>query len=699
MAPGGPSRYGEARAPATVPYNDPMFPLLLAIFTGAFLLFQVQPLLAKYILPWFGGGPAVWTTAMLFFQIFLLGGYAYAHVSVRRLSPRGQAVLHLALLALGLAFLPVAPAEHWKPSGSGDPTIRILLLLSATVGLPYLLCAATSPLIQAWWSRLHPDRPPFRLYALSNLGSLLALVTYPFVVEPALGRHTQSLAWSGGFMLFVIVSAVSAIRLWRSPAATAQPARDASAAIVAPRRLQQALWVGLPAAASMLLLAVTNQITLDLAPVPFLWVLPLAIYLLSFIITFERERWYSRPAFAGALLPAACAVIWLFGNTSLGAPVQIGMYSIALFVFCMAAHGELARLKPDPRQLTSYYVSIAAGGALGGAFVALVAPRIFTGFLELHAAIVLGGILVLVALGTDPRSKLHGGRPRWAWGVLGVAVLACVVALGLNALASPPGTIEHSRNFYGLTRVVREGQGTPDDRLVLYSGDMTHGLQYLDPELRQRPTTWYGEEGGVGTAFGALRSRHPWTVGAVGLGAGTIAAYGRPGDRFRFYEINPEVVRAARTHFSYLADAKAQIDVVLGDARLSLEREPPQGFDLLVLDAFSSDSIPVHLLTREAFDAYARHMKPDGLIAVHLTNLDFDFVPVVRRQGKHLGWSVVPVHAEPEDGWDSDWVLLTRSDEVLASPKVFVARLRAPAAALSSRQWTDDYTNLMSCLK
>lgn len=681
-----------------MPYNGPMITLLLAIFTGAFLLFQVQPLLEKYILPWFGGGPAVWTTAMLFFQVFLLGGYAYAHLSVRRLSPRAQAVVHLVLLTLALAFLPVTPAEHWKPTRSDEPTLRILLLLSATVGLPYLLCAATSPLTQAWWSRLHPDRAPFRLYALSNLGSLLALVTYPFVVEPAFGRHAQSLVWSGGFVLFVIVSATSASQLFKGTRETAPVDKDHSAVAATPRRLERALWVALPAAASMLLLAVTNQITLDLAPVPFLWVLPLCLYLLSFIITFERERWYSRPAFAGALLPAACAVIWLFENKSLALPWQIGLDSLVLFVFCMAAHGELARLKPDPRHLTSYYVSMAAGGALGGVFVALVAPRIFNGFQELHVAVALCGGLVLLAIGADPRSALRGGRPRWAWGFIGLASLACVAALGRNAIASSPGTVEQSRNFYGVTRVVREGQGTPDDRRVLYSGDMTHGLQFLDPERQRQPTTWYGEGSGVGMAFQALASRSPWKVGAVGLGAGTVAAYGRPGDQFRFYEINPEMVRAARTHFSYLADSSAKIDVVLGDARLTLEREPAQGFDLLILDAFSSDSIPVHLLTREAFEVYARHMKQDGVIAVHLTNLYFDFVPVVLRQGKHLGWSAVPVHAEPKSGWNSDWVLLTRSDEVLNSPGVWIARLRAPPSRPSPRQWTDDYTNLMSCL-
>jgi hypothetical protein len=676
-----------------------MLTLLLAIFSGAFLLFQVQPLLGKYILPWFGGGPAVWTTAVLFFQIFLLGGYAYAHLSVRRLSPRGQAILHLGLLAVGLAFLPVAPGEQWKPSGSGEPTIRILLLLTATVGLPYLLCAATSPLTQAWWSRLHPEIPPFRLYALSNLGSLLALVTYPFVLEPALGRHAQSLAWSGGFVLFVIVSAASALQLWRSPSATARVERDAGTPIEAPRGLDRALWVGLPAAASMLLLAVTNQITLDLAPVPFLWVLPLGLYLLSFVITFERERWYSRRVFAGALLPAAFTVVWLFENKTLSVPAQIGLYSIVLFVFCMAAHGELTRLKPDPRLLTSYYVSIAAGGALGGVFVAIVAPHVFSGFQELHVAVALGGLLVLVAVGADRRCMLHGGRPRWIWGLLGLVSVACLAALGRSALATSPGMLEQSRNFYGITRVVHAGTGTPDDRKVLYSGDMTHGLQFLAPERRREATTWYGKDSGVGMAFEALAGRSPWNVGLVGLGAGTLAAFGRPGDVFRFYEINPAVVHAAQTHFTFLADSKAQIEVVLGDARLSLEREPKQGFDLLVLDAFTSDSIPVHLLTLEAFELYASHMKPDGVIAVHLTNLHFDFFPVVRRQGKQLGWSVVPIHVEREDGWDSDWALLTRSDEVLDSPNVWIARLKAPVSPPAKLPWTDDYTNLMSCLK
>lgn len=706
--------------------SEPVAAFPTTIFAGAFLLFQIQPLIARYILPWFGGGPAVWTTAVLFFQVLLLAGYAYAHWSLRRLGPRSQAAIHVALLLAALAVLPITPSDLWKPEDIANPTAQILLLLTVTVGLPYFVLASTSPLLQAWVSRLRAGAPPYRLFALSNTGSLLALLTYPFLVEPTLGRASQVALWSWGFGVYALFSCACAATVWRggpealapmhAAPASKQPAvgtwsktkgqrKKRPGGSQPERRLSDVelhlLWLGLPAAASTLLLATTNQLSQDVATVPLLWVLPLSLYLLSFIIVFERERWYHRPTFAGALVPAMGLALWLLFQEG-GAPIrlQICGYSLVLFACCMACHGELARLKPEPSKLTGYYLMIAAGGALGGAFVTLVAPLIFDSYLEMHVGLLLCCALVAVALRGDRRSALYRGRPRWAWSLLGIAFLGLTLGLGLQSRIAAQTAIETARNFYGVLQVTQEETGTRVERVELIHGSTRHGLQFRLAEKRGWPTTYYSGPSGAGLVFGWYANRSEGHFGFIGLGIGTLATYGKPGDRFRFYEINPEVERIARTHFSYLEDSKADLEVILGDARLSLEREEPQGFDVLFLDAFNSDAIPVHLLTAEAFEVYDRHLVPNGVIAVHTSNKHLYLRPVVERLARHLGFESLFVFNQPDPrGFSrSRWLILSRNKAFIESDFSMWSVDRRPVPA-GVDLWTDDYSNPFQVLR
>ena len=676
----------------------------VTIFTAAFLLFQVQPIIANYILPWFGGSPSVWTTAMLFFQAALLGGYAYAHFSIRHFRPRGQAVLHLVLLAVGLALLPITPAARWKPEAVGAPTLQIMLLLLVTVGWPFFALASTSPLLQAWFSRLRPGVSPYRLYALSNVGSLLALVSYPFLVEPVVGRTAQTQLWSGGFVLFAVLSAGCALWIWRVQPTLATP--DASEAaseggIPRPDRTTRLLCLALPAAGSVLLLAATNHMSQDVAVIPFLWVLPLSLYLLSFIIAFDHDKWYNRAVFIIALVPAMAGVVWmLFYGVDAPVLLQIGVHSIALFICCMACHGELARLKPHPRYLTSYFLGIAAGGALGGVLVGVVAPLVFDLFLELHLGLMACCALVLLAIGTDKGSALYGGRPRWAWRTIGVSYVMLATALSLHVSQSTSVTIARSRNFYGVLRVYGDAMGTDLETHTLQNGRILHGVQFMAPDLRRLPTTYFTAPSGVGLAFRAFPRWSERRIGVVGLGVGTLATYSLPGDYIRIYEINSDVLRMATDHFTYLADSEARVEVVLGDARLSMEREAPQRFDILVLDAFTSDAIPVHLLTKEAFEIYRRHLKPDGVIVVHFTNRYFDLEPVLQQVAQYFEMKAAHVFTDdgPMSTYHADWMLLSTNEEFLNADMVAEVARTQVQSDKRIPLWTDDYSNLFQVL-
>ena len=682
-----------------------MLAFSLTIFWGACLLFLVQPLIARFILPWFGGGPAVWTTCMLFFQVLLLGGYAYAHFSISRLTPRRQVITHLSLLALSVALLPITPGDHWKPTDGSHAAGHILLLLLACLGLPYLVLSATGPLLQAWFSKANPGVSPYRLYALSNIGSLLALLAYPFVLEPQLARQTQAEWWSIGLALYAGLASWCGYKVWHSDGAdSAKSAADDEEP--APTLIRQLLWFALPACGVMLLLAITNKLCQDIAVVPFLWVLPLGLYLLSFIVSFDSPRWYHR-AFWLPLLAVLLGLVLqnLYQAESHPDITPLAtLYLGTLFVACMVCHGEVFRLRPGAGRLTGYYLSISAGGAVGGLFVALVAPFVFPDYFELHLALFLAAALVILVLRQDPSLPFRQGRARWAWAVPFVALAAMGYGLADVAATSLRGSLSTTRGFYGVLKVNDNDAGSAElHHLTLQHGATIHGLQYVDPEKRTFPSSYYTSTSGIGRLLRAHKPGGGRKVGAIGLGCGTLATWGLKGDTFRFYEINDDVARLATSTFTYLKDSKAKTELVMGDARLSMEREADQQYDVIVLDAFSSDAIPVHLLTLEAFDHYQRHLKPDGAIAVHVSNRYLDLHPVVYRIADKIGFPAITIDDNDtayEDAgfYGSDWIIMTRNQVLLQQPllkDVTKETVEFPARIM---YWTDERSDLLSIL-
>ena len=655
------------------------------------------------ILPWFGGSAAVWATCMLFFQVALLLGYLYADATIRFLKAKTQVILHVCLLGACVFLLPIVPGGAWKPAPSQDPSLRILALLSATVGLPYLLLSTTSPLLQAWYVRTYRGAMPYRLFALSNAGSMIALLSYPVAVEPFLAVRRQAQIWSAGFLVFGLLCAAAALRSRREE--SARP-KDAAADGDAPAEpVTRILWMALAACASTLLLAVTNHLTQNVAAIPFLWVLPLSLYLLSFILCFSVDGRYRRIVFLPLLALGLGGMTFLLskGQETAKLSLLVPVFSGGLFVCCMVCHGELAAMKPHPRRLTSYYLMISLGGALGGIFVGLVAPYGFRGYYELPAGIAACAALTLVVLFRNGSR----GASRSRWRTAGM-LLATACAAGLAALLA--WQVREStrdarvlvRNFYGGLKVSDSGTSDDDAIRTLVHGTITHGRQFLSPARRGRPTTYYGPKSGVGLALRDRGRGMPLRVGIVGLGAGTIAAYGKRGDTYRFYEINPLVIRLAKTEFGYLRDSGAKVDVVPGDARLSLEAEPPQEYDILAVDAFSGDSIPVHLLTREAFDLYFRHVREGGILAVHVSNRYLDLKPVVRRAAESMGKEAVVVENEEdvEAGvYGATWILVSGDHSRFERSALLKEAGQPLPAGENVRLWTDDYSNLFRILK
>jgi len=668
----------------------------ITIFCSAFLLFLVQPIIAKQILPWFGGSATVWTTCLVFFQTTLLVGYAYSDFVVRRLSARAQAGMHTLLLAESCLLLPIIPATHWKPLGSENPSLLILRLLAATIGLPYFLLSTTSPLVQAWFARSFPGRSPYRLFALSNLASMLALVGYPFVLEPRVATRAQSYGWSAAFVAFALLTAASAWFSLRAPhrAMAVAPVADGTANEPPPTVGRQMLWVALAATGSFLLLAVSNHICQNIASIPLLWIAPLSIYLLTFILCFDSTRWYRRELFAAMLAAGIGVMGFTLADRSLihRLELQIAVFCAGLFLACMFCHGELARLKPAPRHLTRFYLMVSLGGAAGSAIVGLLAPVVLPAYFELGFGLVACATLLVFQL---RRQHLV---------FVSLAALALLFSLGSNAWAIwefYDSTIFATRNFYGVLRVQEFDQGTPNYHRSLIHGTILHGTQYLEPKLERHATTYYTPSSGVGRAIDSMHpSLKPLKVGVIGLGAGTIATYGSRGDVYRFYDINPAVVGIARRDFSFLRTSEATTEIALGDARLSLEREPPQGFDLLAIDAFSSDAIPVHLITTEALAVYRRHVRPGGTIAFHVTNRYLDLAPIVRKLAEAHGLRAVLVADDGDDalGSRSDWVLLSDSNATLDVPAIDEV-----SEAIDLRSdlplWTDDFNNIVQVLK
>jgi hypothetical protein len=682
----------------------------ITIFLGSFLLFQLQPLVGRSILPWFGGGPAVWATCMVFFQVGLLAGYSYAH-AISTMTRRRQACLHSGLLIAATLLLPVAPsAAIWKPAPGSPPVAAILLLLATTVGLPYLALCASAPLVQHWFLRDCPERSPYRLYSLSNCASLLALASYPFIVEPLLSLRHQAAVWSWGFGLYSLICAACALRpvLSGTPDPATDPddyPSDRDRGMTGPELSSgdPIFWLLLSACGSALLLATTNQLCQEVAVIPFLWVAPLALYLLSFVVCFRNDQGYDRLRWGilltGFLAPA-CSVFILGARVAL--PMQIIVYLTALFAGCMVCHGELVRSRPHPARLTAFYLALSAGGALGGMFVALAAPVLFSDFWEYP---VVWWITCLSVVAAWYRSGLFRVAPRWLLPLVGSGIALLVLTTLRPLLSYAPYTETVTRNFYGVLRVIKHQEGSGEMRTLMH-GAITHGFQFADPGRRRLATSYYGPESGVGLALHLhprRLARLPLRVGVIGLGTGTVATYGVSGDVFRFYEINPAVITIARERFSYLSDSAARIETATGDARLMLEAElasgRPQQFDIIVVDAFTSDAIPIHLLTRECFAVYGRHLHPDGIIAVNATNRFLDLPPLIRTQGELEGFSVASVNssADSKNGiFKADWVLLTRNTRFINNATLRSRLSPLPAAALP---WTDDYASLWSLIK
>ncbi|MGV3624498.1 MAG: spermidine synthase [Archangium sp.] len=655
----------------------------VTVVLSAFLLFLVQPLMGKVVLPWFGGASAVWTTCLLFFQLMLLGGYAWSHLVVRRLRGEWQRRAHLILLGIAATALivggalwgtPLIPSSALRPSPTDAPMGHLLLVLFLCVGLPYFALASTGPLLQAWVAQKVDTSKAMRLYAVSNIGSLFGLLAFPVLLEPFWPLRTLAWGWSIGFLVFVVACASVA---WNAPVIEREAAAESK---LPPARV--ASWIALAALPSALLMAVTNHLTQDVAPIPFLWVLPLVIYLASFVVTFDSERWYRR----GWAIPA----LWLFSLACAGmlmVPIEnsafkgLVIHCGFLALACLVGHGELVKLRPRGEHLTAFYLAVSVGGALGGLLVGLVAPMVLHAFYELQ---IFGALLMVAIAVVVARSE---GPSRFGKVVVAFSVIVIVV---FGWATTKPGitVVETTRDFYGVLRVERD-----PDAYVLMHGRIMHGLQFFDsPEKLKQATTYYSKASGVGLWLDSKVST-PLHVGAVGLGVGTLAAYAKPGDTYRFYEINPTVVGIAKgPYFTFMRDAPQMPEVVLGDARTSLEQEEPNGFDLLAVDAFSGDSIPTHLLSREAIALYLSHLKgPDSVIALHVSNRYILLLPVVARFAREFGLKslVVDNRANAERS-SSQWVLLSREPINLEVPKSDLIDL----TKFNGPLWTDEFTSL-----
>ena len=701
----------------------------LVITLSAFLIFLVQPLIAKQILPWFGGTAAVWTTCMVFFQSALLAGYGYADWAPRRFGIARQARIHAVLALLSLIALPITVSAFWKPTDGTAPVVQILALLAVTIGLPYFMLSATSPLVQTWFARAHPDRDPYRLFALSNGASLAALLCYPFLVEPNAALRDQAIGWSVLYALFVIGMATLALRTARRETAAARAATAAveDAVVVAPTGVVadplsassslspssppstaapaapvtppssrlQIWWLALAATASAMLLAVTNHVTENIASVPLLWLMPLTIYLLTFILCFDGRRWYTRETFFGPVLVGVGVMGWQLIDKAhqFDLVIQSIAFGAGLFVVCMFCHGELVASKPDPRYLGRFYTLVALGGAIGSALVALVAPAILKSYWETALLLIL--VMILVS------------AMAWAWSRRGFALavaglIATMHVAWTHMVEDRKNTVWMGRNFYGAMKVrVFEPNEHENHHRKLVHGTILHGEQYLTPEKKHFATTYYTGTSGVGRAIDIkARDSTSIRVGMVGLGVGTVATYARKDDVYRFYEIDSQVPLIAYEYFSYLRDAEGKVEIVLGDARLSIEKEPPQNYDVLALDAFSGDAIPAHLITREAVQLFRKHLAKDGILAYHVSNRYLQLGPVLGIIAKAEGLTALQI-----DDFNSNegsplkspsvWVLLSEKPETLEPLKQY----GIPPEEKPWRMWTDDYHNLIQVLR
>ncbi len=676
------------------------YPLL--IFISAFLLFQIQPMISRYILPWFGGSSNVWIISVLFFQTFLLAGYAYAHFLIRFFRPAFQISFYLFLLFIAVLILPITPADYWKDYILENPTLTILSLLIISIGLPYFILSATSPLIQAWFNQQFPNASPYRLYSLSNFGSLLGLVTYPFIIEPFFNIRLQTQIWSAGFIFFVVLVVILTFQKSNKFFTREAWLDKKDIESKSPLLYQRLLWIVLPFLASGMLLAVTNYITQDIAAVPLLWIFPLVIYLFSFIFTFRGSEFYDRRLVVKffILIHIILAVLLKQGFADSIIMIVIA-FLLSLLFYTIFCHGELFELKPDPKYLTSFYLAISLGGALGGIFVGLISPLIFPAYLELHFFIFVGYLLLIIILLINRSFFLYPKYPIRSWFFILIFFIFISYILGSQVVNTVKKPWFISRDFYGVIRLFKQQTGESGHYISLYHGGILHGSQFSLPENECYPTTYYGYESGVGKSFDLLKNRGNLKIGAVGLGTGTLASYAAD-SYIRFYEISSNVAMVAQKQFTYLNKCAGSYDIILGDARISLEKESPQNFDIMVLDAFSGDAIPVHLMTKESFAVYLNHLKPNGILAVHISNKYVNLEPVVSSLAGHFNLSAVIIKSESaadKAQAASTWVILSPDSDLLKNETIKSVAIDFPVDLFSSNLWTDNYSNILRVLR
>ena len=685
----------------------------LTIALSAFLIFQVQPIIGKYILPWFGGSSNVWSTTLLFFQIALLIGYTYAHLLVKYFDSKKQVLIHMSLLFLSVILLPITPSEAFKPQGVEDPFWKILFLLFSAVGAPYILISSTSPLLQYWYAQRFSNKSPYRLYSLSNAGSLFGLISYPFLFEPILRLNFQTVFWSGCYVIYILLCGLAGYSLYKYVLHSKcdEKEDDVKKTKIPSSKLHFStvlMWLSLAACGSLFLLASTNKITQDVAPIPLLWIIPLSLYLTSFIITFNSPGWYKRsiwiPLF---LITIAAQILGLYKYSGWDIFIVILIFSLGMFAVCMVCHGELARIKPDSRHLTTFYLFVSLGGALGGMFVSLFAPKFFRGHWEYHIGILAALILIGISLFRTRQETSRAFTTVLSGGWITVIITAGVFLLH-NIEKVEKNSLETKRNFYGVIRVYDERSGEPRHRHRINNGNIKHGTQFWQPDKRDYPTTYYAKRSGIGLALRYHPNRlqgKGLKVGIVGLGAGTIAYYCNEKDHFRFYEINQIVADMAYRHFTYLSEAEGKIEVLMGDGRITMEREladtGSQKYDVLAIDAFSGDSVPVHLLTKEAFALYLKHLKKDGILAMHISSKYLQLENVISGMTNvfKIGSQYVKTRKNGKKNISrTTWVLLSNNLQFLSYSKV-VKYVTPWPDNLDNVVWTDDFSNLVRVLE
>jgi SAM-dependent methyltransferase len=661
----------------------------IAIFLSSGLLFLLEPIAAKRILPLLGGSAAVWAACLVFFQTALLGGYLAAHWMATRLAMRAQRAVYLLLIVASIGQLALSAGTELS-ADSSHPIASVLRLLMLLIALPFVTLSSSGPLLQSWYART-TTASPYRLYVVSNIGSLLGLLVYPWLIEPQASLRAQSFGLLAGMILFGVVAAIVALGVPMTERDIPREPGSASDDAIA-RRL---IWIGLAACGSFLLSAVTSYISQNVATIPLLWIIPLIAYLASFIVAFSNERWHPRVGVIVFALIGLCASAFRLyrGDLRTPIPITIWIHCGALFALCLFCHNELYLRRPPAQRLTSFYFHLAAGGALGAFLVGVVAPNVLIGNYDLAIGLVFATVLAVICT--------------WLMGsfVRVVALSMTVLMIGLvyhQASVDAKSSIYRVRNFYGTLRVDETDNAFFSARVRnLTHGIIEHGREVFRGDLVDQPTTYYGRNSGVGIAIQLCCPDHARRIGVIGLGTGTIAAFGRPGDVIRFYDLNPAVEPVARNLFTYVRHSKATIEVVTGDARVSMMRESPQHYDVIAIDAFSGDAIPVHLITSEALELYKRHLAPGGVIAFHVSNRYLRLAAVVRQIAEHAGMSATDIHTEDDDEhavFGAEWVLVTGDAALTAAFRVS-ADTDSVSVPRGLRRWTDDYNSLLPILR